>query len=69
MVSQTGILGRTQPGYTPLVTLLMPPRVKMCLDAAGALCSVNGNLTPPPPTVTTAEHDGREDLPPARTRW
>ena len=60
MVSQTGILSRTQPGYTPLVTLLMPPRVKMCLDAAGALCSVNGNLTPPPPTVTSANTtDGR----------
>ena len=25
MVTQTGILGRTQPGYTPLVTLLLPP--------------------------------------------
>jgi PKD repeat protein len=55
MVTQTGILGRTQPGYTPLVTLLLPPRVKTCLNAAaGALCSVNGNLTPPPPVVTSA---------------
>jgi PKD domain len=54
MVSQTGILGRTQPGYTPLVTLLTPPTVKVCLDAAGELCSVNGKLTPPLPTVTSA---------------
>jgi PKD repeat protein len=59
MVSQTGILGRTQPAYTPLVTLLMPPTVKVCLDAAGIpagkLCSVNGNLTPPPPTAVSAD--------------
>jgi PKD domain len=54
MVAQAGILGRTQPGYTPLVTLLVPPLVKTCLDAAGALCSVNGNLTPPPPSPTSA---------------
>ena len=54
MVSQTGILSRTQPGYTPLVTLLVPPRVKTCLDAAGTLCAVNGNLTPPPPSPTSA---------------
>ncbi|MBV8217884.1 MAG: PKD domain-containing protein, partial [Solirubrobacterales bacterium] len=54
MVSQTGILSRTQPGYTPLVTLLVPPRVKTCLDASGALCAVNGNLTPPPPNPTSA---------------
>ncbi len=54
MVAQTGILGRTKPGYTPLVTLLVPPRVKTCLDAVGAFCAVNGNLTPPPPKVTSA---------------
>jgi len=54
MVSQTGIISRTQPGYTPLVTLLIPPRVKTCLDATGALCAVNGNLTPPPPNPTSA---------------
>jgi PKD repeat protein len=54
MVSQTGILGRTKPGYTPLVTLLVPPMVKTCLDAAGAFCAVNGNLTPPPPSPTSA---------------
>jgi PKD domain len=54
MVSQTRILGNTKAGYTPLVTLLVPPRVKVCLDGAGALCSVNGSLTPPPPNVTSA---------------
>ena len=54
MIAQTGILGRTQPGYTPLVTLMVPPRVKTCLDAAGTFCAVNGNLTPPPPAVTSA---------------
>lgn len=54
MVSQTGILGRTKPGYTPLVTLLLPPKVKTCLDASGTFCSVNGDLTPPPPAVSSA---------------
>jgi PKD domain len=54
MVTQTGILGRTKPGYTPLVSLLMPPRVEVCLDADGKLCSANGNLTPPPPVVASA---------------
>jgi hypothetical protein len=54
MVTQTGILGRTQAGYTPLVTLLVPPRVDVCLDAAGKLCSVNGDLTPPPPGVNSS---------------
>jgi PKD repeat protein len=52
MVAQTGILGRTQPGYTPLVTLLLPPGVETCLDAAHNLCSVNGQLTPAPPQVS-----------------
>src|SRR5438309_886626 len=30
MVTQAGILGRTQPGYSPLVTLLLPPGVDTC---------------------------------------
>jgi hypothetical protein len=58
MVSQTGMLSRTTPGYTPVVTLLLPPGVEMCLDGAGALCSVNRYLTPPPPTLSTAMTGG-----------
>lgn len=58
MVAQTGILGRTQPGYTPLVTLLMPPGVETCLDASNTLCSANGNLTPPPPSLSTSSTGG-----------
>lgn len=54
MITQTGILGRTQPGYTPLVTLLLPPGVETCLDATHTFCSANADLTPPPPIVTTA---------------
>ena len=53
MVTQTGILGRTQPGYTPLVTLLLPPGVETCLDSSHNLCSANASLTAPQPTVTT----------------
>ncbi len=54
MAAQTGILGRAQPGYTPLVTLLLPPGVETCLDGTHTLCSSNATLTPPPPVVTTA---------------
>jgi hypothetical protein len=41
MISETGLLGRTKPGFTPLVVLLTPPGVVTCLDAAGKLCSAN----------------------------
>ncbi len=55
MVEQTGIVGRTQPGYTPLVVLLTPTGVETCLDPAGKLCSANAGLTPPEPkTITTS---------------
>jgi PKD domain-containing protein len=58
MVAQTGILGRTQPGYTPVVTLLMPPGVATCLDAASKLCSANDSLTPPPASLVAGATGG-----------
>jgi hypothetical protein len=61
MIDQTGILGRTQPGHKPVVTLLMPAGVETCMDAAAKLCSVNGNLTPPPSAITASGVGG---LPP-----
>jgi hypothetical protein len=45
MIQQMGVSGRTQPGYTPLVVLLTPPGVEVCLDSAGHLCSANGAST------------------------
>ena len=42
LISQTGMLAHTKPGYTPLVVLLTPPGVETCLDSAGTLCSANG---------------------------
>ena len=36
MIAQTGIIGRTQPGYTPLVDLLLPPGVETASTAAGS---------------------------------
>lgn len=54
LIAQTRILSSTKSGYTPLVTLLLPPGVETCLDSAHTLCSANGSLTPPPPVVTTA---------------
>lgn len=41
MVTQTGIIGHTKTGYSPLVVLLTPPGVETCLDASGYLCSAN----------------------------
>lgn len=58
MIAQTGIIGRTEPGYTPLVTLLMPPGIETCLDTNNTLCSVNGFMTPPPATVSTSTTGG-----------
>jgi PKD domain len=45
VISETGIVGLTQPGYTPVVTLLMPPGVETCLDSAGTLCSANSTAS------------------------
>jgi hypothetical protein len=45
MIAQEGLIGHTQPSYTPLLVLLTPPGVKVCLDAAGTLCSANGAST------------------------
>jgi hypothetical protein len=39
MITQEGLVGRTEPGYTPLFVLQIPAGVEVCLDAAGTLCS------------------------------
>jgi hypothetical protein len=41
MVTNMSLVGRTQPGYTPLLVLLTPPGVETCLDGHGKLCSAN----------------------------
>lgn len=46
MVREMGLVGRTQPGYTPVVVLRTPPGVVDCVDNAGSLCSVNSAATP-----------------------
>ncbi|HZU61130.1 MAG TPA: PKD domain-containing protein [Solirubrobacteraceae bacterium] len=40
-MAQTGMLAHTQPGYTPLVVMLVPPQVEVCLDGSATLCSAN----------------------------
>lgn len=40
MVTQTGVIGHTRPGYSPLIVLLTPSGVQTCLDSGGTLCSV-----------------------------
>ncbi len=47
MVTQTGILGRTEPGYSPMLVVLMPPGVEVCLDEAGKLCSASTESAAP----------------------
>ncbi|HUO75070.1 MAG TPA: PKD domain-containing protein [Solirubrobacteraceae bacterium] len=42
-IVQNGLTGKLQPGYTPLLVLLMPPGVVTCLDNAGHLCSANSD--------------------------
>jgi PKD domain len=45
MANQEGLAGHVQPGFTPLLVLLTPPGVEVCLDGAAALCSANGVST------------------------
>ncbi len=49
MVPQMGLSGRAKAGYTPLVVLLTPPGVELCLDGNATLCSANGALPTPLP--------------------
>ncbi|MGZ4265996.1 MAG: PKD domain-containing protein [Solirubrobacteraceae bacterium] len=48
MVTQNGVIGRTQPGHTPVLVLLTPPGVETCLDSSGDLCSANSDPTQAP---------------------
>jgi hypothetical protein len=42
-LQRTDLLNHLMPGYTPLLVVLTPPDVEVCLDSAGTLCSVNGS--------------------------
>jgi PKD domain-containing protein len=44
-VNQMGLIGRVRTGTTPVLVLMTPPGVAVCLDAAGKLCSANGAST------------------------
>jgi PKD repeat protein len=41
MLPQMGLPGGNVPGYAPLVVVLTPPGVEVCLDSAGNACSAN----------------------------
>ena len=45
MVTEMGLIGRTQKNFTPLIVLRTPPGVVDCLDSAGKICSANGVST------------------------
>jgi hypothetical protein len=42
-VPSTGMLGGLKQGHTPLLVMLLPPRVEVCVDNAGKLCSANSD--------------------------
>jgi hypothetical protein len=66
IVTQMGILNRTQPGYSPMVVLPLPPRVEACLTSKtqlGGLCSVNGSITAPAVPVLTMSSAGGVQTP------
>jgi hypothetical protein len=39
MITQMGLDGRVQPGYSPLLVVLLPSDVHVCLDSNNTLCS------------------------------
>jgi hypothetical protein len=43
LIDNDGLIAHTQPGYTPLVVVLTPPGVEVCLDSSGTMCSANGD--------------------------
>ncbi len=43
MLPLSGLLSRVESGYTPLLVVMTPPGVEVCLDAAGSVCSANGS--------------------------
>jgi hypothetical protein len=45
MITQNGLIDRTQPHYEPLFVLLTPPGVEICIDATAHLCSANSDPT------------------------
>ena len=53
LIANDGLVSHIQPGHTPLVTVMTPPGVEVCLDPAGNLCSANGGDNPEPPTVSS----------------
>lgn len=58
LIDNDGLISHTQPGYTPLVTVMTPPGVVVCLDSSNKLCSANAQLAPPPPVLTTTGTGG-----------
>ncbi len=58
LVDNDGLIAHTQNGYTPLVTVMTPPGVVVCLDSTSKLCSANSLLVPPPPVVNASSTGG-----------
>ena len=58
LVDNDNLIAHTQNGYTPLVDVMTPPGVIVCLDGTSKLCSANSLLAPPPPVMDTSTTGG-----------
>ncbi|HZU40261.1 MAG TPA: PKD domain-containing protein, partial [Solirubrobacteraceae bacterium] len=45
LAATTGLGSHLKSGYDPMLVMLMPPTVEVCLDSSGALCSAGSNAT------------------------
>lgn len=58
LINNDGLISHTQANHTPLVTVLTPPGVVVCLNSDDKLCSANAQITPPPPVLSSATTGG-----------
>ena len=74
---QMGLPGGNMPGYQPLVVVLTPPGVEVCLDANGHVCSSNSDSNPSDPVHSDAQfcsyhsqiNDGGTEIPYVVQPW
>lgn len=55
MIDGDGLIAHGEPGYTPVVLVLTPPGVVVCLDSGGKVCSANSDGNPSDPVHATAQ--------------
>jgi PKD domain len=74
---QMGLPGGNRSGYQPLVAVLTPPGVEVCLDSGGHVCSSNSDSNPGHPVHSDAQfcsyhgqiNDGGTEIPYVVQPW